>query len=73
MQFEAELSESHFAQATEDDIQRSDLLGHEKHTFFFAQALRNQVGNGLTLAGTRWPDQHEVFAVGCGHDSGKLG
>ena len=73
MQFEAELSESHFAQAAKDDIQRSDLLGHEEHTFFFSQALRDQVGNSLTLAGTWWSDQHEVFAVGSGHDGGKLG
>ena len=73
MQFEAELPQSHFAQAAEDDIQRSDLFGHEKYALVFSQALRDQVGNSLTLAGTWWSDQHEVFAVGSGHDGGKLG
>ncbi len=72
MQFEAELPQSHFAQAAEDHIQRSDLFGHEKYALVFSQALRNQVCNGLALARARRTDQHKVLASGGSHDGRQL-
>ncbi|KFB70516.1 MAG: hypothetical protein AW09_004389 [Candidatus Accumulibacter phosphatis] len=72
MQFKAELTETDFAQAPVDHIERRHLLGDEEYALALGQALRDEVGDGLTLAGPRWSDEDEVLAAHGGDDRRKL-
>ena len=72
MQFQAELAQPHFAQAAIDHVERGNLFRHEQHALAFGQALGDQVGNGLALAGAGRADQHEVLALGACHHGRQL-
>ena len=72
MQFQAKLAQSHFAQAAVHHVQRSNFFCHKQHPLAFGQALRNQVGNGLALAGAGRANQHKVLAPRRRHDGRQL-
>ena len=72
VQLQAKLAQSHFAQAAIDDVQRGNFFCDKQHAFAFGQALRNQVGDGLALAGAGWANQHKVLALGRSQDGGQL-
>ena len=72
MQLQAELAQADFAQTPVHDIQRGDLLGHEKHALALGHALGDEVRDGLALAGARRADQDEVLASDGRHHCGQL-
>ena len=72
VQFQAKLPQTDFAQAPIHHVEGCDLFGDEEHAPALGQALRDQVRDGLALAGARWPDQHEVFATHGRHYGAKL-
>ena len=72
MQLEAELTQIRLAQAPVDDVERGNLLRHEQHPLALGQTLRDQIADGLALAGARRADEHEVFATHSGHHRGQL-
>jgi len=42
--------------------QRRHLLGDEQHRLTLPKGVRDDVGDGLALAGARWPLKHKVAA-----------
>ena len=64
MDFEAAVAEPDVAQPPLHHLQRRGLLRHEQHRAAERQALRDDVGDGLALAGAGRPEQHEILA-GC--------
>jgi hypothetical protein len=60
VQLQAELAEPGVGQPAVDDLERRHLLGHEEHRPAGGERLRDQVGDGLRLAGPRRPFEHHV-------------
>lgn len=60
MEFDAMVAQPMFAQAAIHHVQRRRLLRDEQHRLAHAQAVRDHVGDRLTLARTRRSDDHEI-------------
>ena len=60
VQFQAERPESDVVQSPVDDRQRRQLFRHEKDGLALPEAVRNEIGDGLALAGTGWTFEDQV-------------
>src|SRR3954453_259609 len=63
VEHEAVLVKAGRGEALVDDVERGGLLGDEQHPLALADALRDDVGDRLALAGPRWPLHHERLAA----------
>ena len=72
MQLEAERTEADLFQPPMHHFERCQFLRHEQHGAALRQQVRDQVGDGLALAGTGRALQHQVAAGIDGADSLQL-
>ena len=62
MQLQAKRPQANVAQAPVHHLQRGHFFGHEQHRLALGQAVRNQVGDSLALAGAGRAFKHQVTA-----------
>ncbi|KAG0929878.1 hypothetical protein G6F31_017206 [Rhizopus arrhizus] len=72
MQFQTERPQADVGQPTVHDFQRRHFFGHEQHGLAARQKVRDQIGDGLALAGARRAFQHQVAAGIHGADGFQL-
>jgi len=72
MQLQTEVAEPNRLQAALHDLQGRCLLGHEEHRLTLRQAVADEVGDRLALAGAGRADQHEILTAGGRHHRRQL-
>ena len=73
MQVERELAQPHLVEAFAHHLQRRTFFRNEKHPLPRGHGVRQQVGDGLRLAGARRALQHKGGPCLRGRDGLKLG
>ena len=63
MEFQHCVAKSRRHESAVNHIERGRLFGYEEHGFALAQALRDDVRDGLALPGAGRPDEDEVTTV----------
>ena len=72
MELDTTIPETVLAQPAIDDVERGRLLGDEQHRLSDREAVRDHVGDGLALAGARWPDDDEIPSFRRSEAGGRL-
>ena len=62
MKRQAEIIQTSLRQPLQNNLQSGGLLGDEQNLLSLSQCLRDNIGNGLTLAGTRGALHHKAHA-----------
>ena len=72
MQFKDRVAEPNCHQTPVNDIKSRSFLGDKEHALSLAQALGDDVGDGLALPGPGRPDENEVTSLRSRNDCGEL-